>query len=115
MCEASQHFGPTQRQRQHDGVTGGHIGDRNADLRRFRHGDRAVGQRRAANATEVDAHGAMLGCPQGTGDALGGVQFRTVALTVIDAQRVALEAIVARNGERSGGIQTARHQDDSTT
>ena len=41
-----------------------------------------------------------------------GLELGAVALTVVDTQRVAGEAVRPRDGERGRGIETAREQDD---
>jgi hypothetical protein len=40
------------------------------------------------------------------------VQFSTMSLTIVDAQRVTLELLLASDGERGSGIQTAGNQND---
>jgi hypothetical protein len=47
----------------------------------------------------------MVGNAQQLRHTLGSFELGSVALTIIDAQRVALVALLASNGKHCGGIQ----------
>ncbi len=108
-----EHFGPGQRQRQHDGVARRHIGHRDAGLQAVGgYGDVGIGQRRAAKARQVQAEGAV-GCrAQVVRHALCGLQFDVVTLTVVQRQAVAAIAFGLGDGQHGGRIQPAVEQDD---
>ncbi len=63
--------------------------------RRFRHGDLRVGERRAADARQIDPHDAVLARATGAGDPPRRFQLGCVALPVIDRQRMADEALLS--------------------
>jgi hypothetical protein len=76
------------------------------------HGNRAVGQRRAAQLAEVELQHAMRGRPQRRRDACRRLQLGAVALAVIERQAVAGKALLARQGKDRGGIEAAGKKDD---
>ncbi len=68
-------FGPTKRQRQHDGVARGHVRDRNAVTTGVGDVD-VVGQGGAADAAQVYIDHFVRNDALCGGNACGGVQFR---------------------------------------
>jgi len=111
----AEHLGPAERERKHDRIARRHVSYRDAPaapalIGILWHGD-VIGQRGAADAAQVDAHGLVrdrVAC----GDALRGGQFRSMALAVLDAERVASKALRTRDRECNGGIHAAREEDD---
>ena len=75
----AEHFGPAQRERQHDGVARGHVGDRDAGCRPSVSSgtSMSVGQRGAADAAQVDVDGLVRDRAERARDAVGGVEFAT--------------------------------------
>jgi hypothetical protein len=71
-----------------------------------RHAD-VVGQGRAADAAQVHVHGLVRGRAECTGHPRGGRELGGVALAVGDAQRVAGEALLARDGQHHRGVHAA--------
>ena len=91
-----EHLGPGEREGEEHRVARRHVGDRNAGARRLRHGDRAIGQRRAAERAEIDAQDAVLARAERRGDLRRGVELGAMALAVVEAERVAVETVAAR-------------------
>src|SRR5262245_20343480 len=56
----------------------------------------------------------MLDGTERGGDALGRSELRLMALTVVDAERVAIHALLARYRERRGRVEASGQQDDGT-
>ncbi len=107
-----EHLRPGERQRQHDGVARRHVGHRNAGGGLLRDRDRSIRQRRAADAGQIDAHDPMLARTQRPGNSHRRVELRSVPLTVVDRERIALEALLARDGQRGGRVEAAGKQHD---
>ena len=83
---AIQRFSPRQRERQHDGIAGGHVSDGNAALRPFRwHGDRRIGQRGATEGSQIQFDDLVHACTECTRNVLRRDQFGSVPLAVVDA------------------------------
>ena len=106
----AQHFRPAERDSQENGIARGHVSYRNACGFFFGYGNGGVGERRATNAVEIEGNHLVLHTAVGTRYAFGGVQFRPVALAVVEAQRIAGVALRARHGQHGGGIEAARYQ-----
>src|SRR6516225_3847017 len=104
----TEHLHPGQRERQQDGVARRDVRDGNTLARALRHRDGAIGERRAANAGEIDAHDAMLAGAAGARDTASSVELRRVPLAIIDRERVAGEAPLERDRERRGRIEASR-------
>ncbi len=79
----------------------------------FGHRDARIGQRRAADAGQIDAHDPMFTRAQGRGDSPCRVEFGAVALSVVHAQGVAFEA--ARSRAIASTVAESRPPDSSTT
>ncbi len=116
------HLRPSQRQRQHDGVARRDVGDRDIvghGRQAFgigvgvqRHVDGVAGERRAADAAQVDRDSLVGDRAQGAGDARGGVELGGVALTVAHAQGVHVEALLAGQCDHDGGVHAPGDEDD---
>ena len=70
----------------------------------------AVGQRRAAERRKVDRHDAVLGGAERLATRAAACKFRRMALSVGEAQRVALEAFRAGDREAGRRIEPAGDQ-----
>ena len=106
----AEHFGPPERDRQHDRVARGDVRDRNAARRFGRHRERAVGQRGTADVREVDEDRAVLACAERARDRGGRVELGSVALSIRDRERVALETGIACERQHGCGIDSAGEQ-----
>ncbi len=96
-------LGPTERQRQHDGVARGHI--RNGDTVAASVGDLdVVGQGRAADAAQVHVDHLVRNDALRGSNARCSVQFRRMALAITNAQRVDGKALLLRECDDGGGI-----------
>ena len=112
MRGALEHFRPAERAGQHHRVARRDVRDWNADLRRLGDCDRRIRERGAADAAEIDAQRPMLDRAERARDPCRGIELGAVALSVVEAQRMAAVAALARDRERRGGIEAAREQDD---
>ena len=101
---------PAEREREHQRIARRDVGDRDTRGGRFRHGHFRIGQCRAADTGEIDAHDAVLARAERCRELPRRRELRHVALPVIDTERVAFEAAAARDGERRGGIEAAGQQ-----
>ena len=110
---ATQHLGPGQSERQHDGVARRHIGDRNTRLDAIdRHVDGAVGQGRSAKLGQSEVEYPVLDGAQGLDDPFGCLKFGTMALAVIERQAITVKTLATGNGEASGGIESTGKEND---
>lgn len=111
---AMQCLRPGQRQRQHDGVARGNVGDRDAAVFACRRdGDGCIGQRGPAKRGQVDGEDFVICGTQRIGDFSCRVKFGGMPLAVIDTERVAVKLPVSGNRQRGGGIESAGQQHDS--
>ncbi|MNT50566.1 hypothetical protein D3C72_1874920 [compost metagenome] len=106
----TQHLGPAQGQGQEHGIARRHIGDRNAFGGAFRHRDAAVGQRRTADAIEVQADHLVLDHPQVPGHPLGRLQFGAMALAIVEAHAVTAVALGLGQRHHGGRIEATREK-----
>ena len=107
--EDAKRFGPRERQREEHRVPGGHVGDRDAriDGPVLRHRD-VGGQRRAADAGEIDRQLQVRADTKSRSHSLGGLELPHVPLPIAHAQRVEREALVSENRRGRVRIEAAR-------
>ncbi|MPN32287.1 hypothetical protein SDC9_179765 [bioreactor metagenome] len=78
-----QDFCPGHRDRQHDRIACGHVGDRDAaSIAVLRYGDAGISQCRSAELPQFDPGQAVLPGAERVGNTLGGGQLGCVTLTV---------------------------------
>ena len=98
----TRNFGPCERERKKDSVAGGDVGDGNSlphFVRAAMLGNiEASGQSGATEGQQIDANGAVLLCPERGSDGGGSVEFKAVALSVVEREGVALESLLVRIG-----------------
>jgi len=105
---AMQCLRPGQRERQHNGVARGNVGDRDAAIFACRRdGDGCIGQRGPAKRGQVDGEDFVIGSMQCIGDFSCRVKFGGMSLAVVDAERVAVKLPVFGDRQRGGGIEAA--------
>jgi len=103
-----QHFRPGQRQRQHDGVAGGHIGDWDATRNPVdRYGKPGIGQGGTAELGEIKSQNPMLDGVEGLRNPSRCVQFGSVALSVGKGEAIGRKTLMARLCQTGCGIQSA--------
>ena len=104
---------PAEAEREEDGVAGGDIGDRDLILGHalLRHGD-VVGERRAAEAREIERqHDMALGAHRRR-DSRRRLQLDAVALVVVDGEREQPVARLAREAGNDHRIHASRDEYD---
>src|SRR5207244_4061114 len=79
----------------------------------FRH-IKVASERRPAKRTQIELHHLMLGDSYSCSYTAGALELPSMALPIIERQRVGKEALILSDRQNCSGIQAAAEEDDGT-